>query len=60
MSKVGQALHLGAERPGEQALRRRLAVLVGRYLFSIKASGPGQGLRPLRDPDAVENGEDED
>ncbi len=23
-----------------------------RYLFNIKASGPGQGLRPLRDPDA--------
>jgi hypothetical protein len=28
--------------------------ILGRYLFNIKASGPGQGLRPLRDPDAVE------
>ncbi|MFD5421793.1 hypothetical protein ACFWJT_27645, partial [Streptomyces sp. NPDC127069] len=26
---------------------------LGRYLFTIKASGPGQGLRPLRDPDAA-------
>ncbi|WP_276616982.1 hypothetical protein [Streptomyces sp. DASNCL29] len=24
---------------------------LGRYLFNIKASGPGQGLRPFRDPD---------
>ncbi|MEU7258350.1 hypothetical protein AB0B21_21400 [Streptomyces rimosus] len=33
---------------------------LGRYLFNIKAGGPGQGLRPLRDPDAVEDGEDEE
>ncbi|MET8601345.1 hypothetical protein [Streptomyces althioticus] len=46
--------------------RRRLAPLrdrhinfLGRYLFNITASGPGQGLRPFRDPDAVEDGEDE-
>ncbi|GAB2897888.1 hypothetical protein GCM10027074_76340 [Streptomyces deserti] len=25
---------------------------LGRYLFNIEASGPGRGLRPLRDPDA--------
>ncbi|MFC9220326.1 hypothetical protein ACFT8W_05935 [Streptomyces hygroscopicus] len=31
---------------------------LGRYLFNIKASGPGQGLRPLRDPDAVEGDAD--
>jgi hypothetical protein len=30
-----------------------------RYLFDIKASGPGQGLRPFRDPDAAENNEEE-
>jgi Tn3 transposase DDE domain-containing protein len=29
-----------------------------RYLFSIKVSGPGQGLRPFRDPDATEDDED--
>ncbi|MFB9593712.1 hypothetical protein [Streptomyces racemochromogenes] len=28
MPEVGQALHLGDERPGEQALRRQLAVPV--------------------------------
>ncbi|MGW4518278.1 hypothetical protein ACWEO4_41610, partial [Streptomyces sp. NPDC004393] len=27
------------------------------YLFNIKASGPGQGLRPFRDPDAAEDDE---
>ncbi|MFD4763786.1 hypothetical protein ACFU8Q_32170 [Streptomyces sp. NPDC057543] len=30
---------------------------LGRYLFNIKASGPGRGLRPFRDPDAAEDGE---
>jgi hypothetical protein len=34
-------------------------IILGRYLFNIKASGPGQGLRPLRDPDAVEDDEDD-
>ncbi|GAA3380793.1 hypothetical protein GCM10020367_69500 [Streptomyces sannanensis] len=34
--------------------------ILGRYLFNIKASGPGQGLRPLRDPDAVEDDEGND
>ncbi|CAM5367870.1 MULTISPECIES: hypothetical protein [Streptomyces] len=33
---------------------------LGCYLFNIKAGGPGQGLRLLRDPDAVEDGEDEE
>ncbi|WP_167337648.1 MULTISPECIES: transposase [Streptomyces] len=34
---------------------------LGRYLFNIAASGPAQGLRPLRDPDEVEpDDEDED
>lgn len=28
--------------------------ILGRYLFNIKAGGPGQGLHPFRDPDAVE------
>lgn len=27
---------------------------LGRYRFSIAASGPAQGLRPLRDPDEVD------
>lgn len=31
----------------------------GRYLFSIKDSGPGQGLRPFRAPDAAEDDEEE-
>lgn len=32
--------------------------ILGRYLFNIKASGPGQGLRPFRDSDAIEDDED--
>lgn len=31
---------------------------LGRYLFNIKAGGSGQGLRPFRDPEAVEDDED--
>ncbi|WTJ48512.1 transposase (plasmid) [Streptomyces atratus] len=27
---------------------------LGRYLFNIAASGPAQGLRPLRDPDEAD------
>ncbi|MFI1389565.1 hypothetical protein [Streptomyces griseoaurantiacus] len=34
--------------------------IVGRYVFNIEASGPGQGLRPLRDPDAPELDEEDD
>ncbi|MGW7688380.1 hypothetical protein ACWGMA_05720 [Streptomyces asiaticus] len=33
---------------------------LGRYLFNITASGPGQGLRPFRDPDAAEDDGAED
>ena len=36
-------------------LKDRHINFLGRYLFNIKARGPGQGLRPLRDPDAVED-----
>ncbi|WP_327170213.1 hypothetical protein OG471_01195 [Streptomyces sp. NBC_01336] len=31
--------------------------ILGRYLFNIKASGPGQGLLPFRDPDADDGDE---
>jgi len=31
--------------------------LLGRDLFNVTASGPGQGLRPFRDSDATENEE---
>jgi hypothetical protein len=41
-------------------LKDRHINFLGRYLFNIKASGPGQGLRPLRDPDAPELDEDDD
>ncbi len=41
-------------------LKDRHINFLGRYLFNIKASGPGQGLRPLRDPDAVEDDEGSD
>lgn len=40
-------------------LKDRRINFLGRYLFNIKASGPGQGLRPLRDPDAVEEDEED-
>ncbi|MFE7326858.1 hypothetical protein ACFU8W_18025 [Streptomyces sp. NPDC057565] len=33
---------------------------LGRYLFNIKASGPGQGLRPFRDPEAIEDDADDE
>jgi hypothetical protein len=35
-------------RPGSGAF-------LGRYLINIKASGPGQGLRPFCAPDAAED-----
>ncbi|MEI5009480.1 hypothetical protein RB196_21205 [Streptomyces sp. PmtA] len=41
-------------------LKDRHINFLGRYLFNIKDAGPGRGLRPLRDPDAVEDAEDED
>lgn len=40
-------------------LKDRHINFLGRYLFNIKDSGPGRGLRLLRDPDAVEDAEDE-
>ena len=39
-------------------LKDRHINFLGRYLFNIKASGPGHGLRPFRDPDAAEDDED--
>lgn len=33
---------------------------LGRYQFNIAASGPHSGLRPLRDPDATEDADDEE
>ncbi|MFF2439362.1 hypothetical protein ACFVU4_35300 [Streptomyces sp. NPDC058107] len=41
-------------------LKDRHINFLGRYLFNIQASGPGQGLRPFWDPDAVEDDEDDD
>ncbi|OIJ84973.1 hypothetical protein BIV25_45330 [Streptomyces sp. MUSC 14] len=40
-------------------LKDRHINFLGRCLFNIKASGPGQGLRPFRDPDAAEDDEEE-
>ncbi|TMR93937.1 Tn3 family transposase [Nonomuraea basaltis] len=40
-------------------LKDRHINFLGRYLFNITASGPGQGLRPFRDPDAIEDDEDD-
>lgn len=39
-------------------LKDRHINFLGRHLFNIKAGGPGQGLRPFRDPDASEDDED--
>lgn len=41
-------------------LKDRHINFLGRYLIHIKASGPGQGLRPCRDPDAVEDDDEEE
>jgi hypothetical protein len=41
-------------------LKDRYINFLGRYLFNIKAGTPGQGLRPLRDADAVEDDEGND
>ncbi|WP_218172479.1 Tn3 family transposase [Streptomyces atratus] len=38
-------------------LKDRHINFLRRYLFNIKASAPGQGLRPFRDPDAAEDDE---
>lgn len=39
-------------------LKDRHINFLGRYPFNIKASGPGQGLRPFRDPEGAEDEED--
>ncbi|MGW0909510.1 Tn3 family transposase [Streptomyces sp. NPDC002853] len=36
-------------------LKDRHINFLGRYLFNIKAGGSGEGLRPFRDPDAIED-----
>ena len=41
------------------SLKDRHINFLGRYLFNIIASGPSQGLRPFRDPDAPEDGDEE-
>ncbi|MFF2133602.1 hypothetical protein ACFVW1_51450 [Streptomyces olivochromogenes] len=41
-------------------LKDRHINFLGRYLFNIKAGGPGQGLRPFRDPGAVEDDADDE
>ncbi|MFF1838947.1 hypothetical protein ACFVXE_32875 [Streptomyces sp. NPDC058231] len=41
-------------------LKDRHIDFLGRYLFDINVSGPGQGLRPFRDPDAARAEDDED
>ncbi|MEV7129165.1 hypothetical protein [Streptomyces sp. NPDC093260] len=40
-------------------LRDRHINLLGRCLFNTRSSGPGQGLRPLRDSDAIGDAEDD-
>ncbi|MFS0695573.1 hypothetical protein [Streptomyces nitrosporeus] len=53
----------GAEKDEDVArlspLKDRHINFLGRCLFNIKSSGPGQGLRPLRDPDTAEDADDE-
>lgn len=41
-------------------LKDRHVNFLGRYLFNITASGPGQGLRPFRDLDVPEDGDEEE
>ncbi|MFK0113580.1 Tn3 family transposase [Streptomyces sp. NPDC091217] len=40
-------------------LKDRHINFLGRYLFNLAASGPGQDLRPFRDPNATEDGDEE-
>ncbi|MFH8805603.1 hypothetical protein ACH4F6_39765 [Streptomyces sp. NPDC017936] len=40
--------------PGSLLLKDKHIDFLGHYLFNIKASGPGQGLRPFRDSEAAE------
>jgi TnpA family transposase len=41
-------------------LKDRHINFLGRYHFEFRSSGPGQGLRPLRDPDVTEDIDDEE
>ncbi|MFI5987346.1 hypothetical protein ACIBEA_41560 [Streptomyces sp. NPDC051555] len=41
-------------------LKDRQINFLGRYLFHITASAPGQGLRPFRDPDVPEGADEEE
>lgn len=41
-------------------LKDRHINFMGRYQFKFAAGGTGEGLRPLRDPDAPELDEDDD
>jgi hypothetical protein len=41
-------------------LKDRHINFMGRYQFNFAADGPGEGLRPLRDPDGPELDEDDD
>ncbi|MFJ8075523.1 hypothetical protein ACIQ7Q_16675 [Streptomyces sp. NPDC096176] len=41
-------------------LKDRHVNFLGRCLCNIKARGPGRGLRPFRDPDAVDADHDEE
>lgn len=50
--------HRGRGRGPLLSAHDRHINFLGHYLFNIKASGLGQGLRPFRDPDAVEEAED--
>ncbi|MEU2977033.1 hypothetical protein [Streptomyces hirsutus] len=45
-------------RRSRPPLKDRRITFLGRYLFNIKASAPGQELRPFRNPDANEDDED--
>jgi hypothetical protein len=41
-------------------LKDRHINFMGRYQFNFAASGPDEGLRPLRDPKAIELDDDDD
>jgi TnpA family transposase len=41
-------------------LKDRHINFLGRYQFNFAASGPGEGLRPVRDPKAIELDDDDD
>ncbi|MFB6946894.1 hypothetical protein ACFCYL_36840, partial [Streptomyces sp. NPDC056305] len=58
--QVSPVSKLRGQGPSRGSPKDRHINFLGRYLFNIKASGPGQGLRPFRDPDAAEDGDDED